>query len=386
MKICFVTTNFPRHLGDSEGTFIWEAARAVANHGHQVRVIAQHWPNSPTHEWMEEIEVIRPRYWWPESGEILRQEGGGLPIVWRKSRLARLQMIPFILVHTLAVARYARDCDVIHAQWTLSAGAAGLSGVIHHRPILATLQGSDIFQVTRSRVGAWLTRFVLRRCERISALSQALAASTTAIGVPLSKITVIPNGVDLTQFTPPVKARETLILYVGSLIKRKGVIYLLEAMSIITQTYPSFRLIVVGDGPERLILEQAAANLCLNERVNFVGFQSPQQVREWLRQAKVFVLPSVEEGLGVVLLEALACGTPIVASQVGGIPDIVTPEVGLLASPASPNSLAEAVRGLLSDEQRWVEMSKNARKRAEKLYDWHQIAAQFIAIYQEISD
>lgn len=384
MKICFVTTNFPRYLGDSEGTFIWEAARAVARHGHQVRVIAQHWPNLPTHEWIEDIEVIRPRYWWPESGEVLRKEGGGLPIVWRKSWLARFQMIPFIFVHTLAVARYAHDCDVIHTQWTLSAGAAWLSKVIHRRPILATLQGSDIFQVTRSRLGAWLTRVVLQRCDRISALSQALAISTAAIGIPLSAITITPNGVDLTKFVPPSNSREPLILYVGSLIKRKGVVYLLEAMSEIAEVYPASRLMVVGDGPERPSLEKRVTDLGLTGRVTFAGPQSPTQVRQWMQRAKVFVLPSVEEGLGVVLLEALACGTPIVASRVGGIPDVVTPDVGLLVPPANSDLLVRAIGRLLSNDQEWAEMSKNARTRAEKHYDWHQIAAQFITIYQEI--
>jgi hypothetical protein len=159
MKICFVTTNFPRHVNDSEGTFVWEAARAIARLGHQVRVVAQHWPGLPTHEWMENVEVFRPRYWWPESAEILRQPGGGLPIVWRRSRSARIQVLPFIAVHTLTVARQARDCDIIHAQWTLSAAAAWLSRPWHGRPIVATLQGSDIFQVVTNRWGALQRRY-----------------------------------------------------------------------------------------------------------------------------------------------------------------------------------------------------------------------------------
>lgn len=384
MKICFVTTNFPRYLGDSQAPFIWEAARAVAQQGHQVRVIAQHWPNCPTHEWMEEIEVIRPRYWWPESGEILRREGGGLPVIWQKSWLACWQMIPFILVHTLAVARYARDCDVIHAQWTLSAGAAWLSRIIHRRPIVATLHGSDIFQAAQGWLGTWLTRQVLQRCDRIIAVSEALAKAASKIGIPASRIIVIPDGIDLNQFTPSENQREPLIVFVGSLIKRKGVIYLIEAMSHITSACPTVRLIIIGDGPERPALEQAAATACLTRRVTFVGQQPSQQVRQWLQAAQVFVLPSVEEGLGVVLLEALACGTPIVASQVGGIPEVVTSNVGLLVPPANSTLLAESITQLLSDTQRWLAMSQNARRRAEELYDWQQIAVRFVSIYREI--
>jgi glycosyltransferase involved in cell wall biosynthesis len=387
MKVCFVTTNFPRHLDDSEGTFVWKAARAVAKHGHQVQVIAQHWPGLPTREWMENVEVIRPRYWWPESGEILRKEGGGLPIIWRKSWLARFQMIPFILVHTLAVARYARDCDVIHAQWTLSAGSAWLARFLHRRPILVTLHGSDIFQAAHMWPGSWLTCRVLRGCDHIIAVSQALAEATTQIGIPRASITVVPDGVDLTHFTSSSSDRqEPLILYVGSLIKRKGVVYLLEAMASIVRAYPSCRLVIVGGGPERPSLENVASNLDLNEQVTFAGSQTPDQVLNWMQRAKLFVLPSVEEGLGVVLLEALACGIPIVASHVGGIPEVVTPDVGVLVPPADANSLAEAIGQLLGDDHQWAQMSANARARAENHYDWHQIAAQFITIYERIAN
>jgi glycosyltransferase involved in cell wall biosynthesis len=385
MKICFVTTNFPRHLSDSEGTFVWELARAVASYGHRVRVIAQHWPGLPVHAWMEDIEVIRPHYWWPESRDVLRRGGGGLPIIWRESWLARLQMVSFITVHTLTTAHYARGYDVIHAQWTLSAGAAWLGRMVHRRPILVTLQGSDIFQVIPNRVGARLTSFVLRRCDQITAISQALANATATVGIPRSKITVIPNGVNVTQFVPSAECRRPLILYVGTLIKRKGVSYLVKAMAEVAEVHPSSWLIVVGEGPEQTTLERLATDLGLTHRVIFPGLQSREMVRQWMQQAKLLVLPSVEEGLGVVLLEALACGTPIIGTEVGGIPDVVVPEVGLLVPPANSELLAEAICELLSSDSQWSHMSKHARLQAEKHYDWSRIAAQFIKIYEEIS-
>ncbi|MGC8880077.1 MAG: glycosyltransferase [Anaerolineae bacterium] len=384
MKICFVTTNFPRHVNDSEGTFVWEAARAIARLGHRVRVVAQHWPGSPTHEWMENIEVFRPRYWWPESAEMLRQPGGGLPIVWRRSRLARIQVLPFIVVHTMAVARRARDCDIIHAQWTLSAAAAWLSRPWHGRLIVATLHGSDIFQVITKRWGTWLTRLVLQHCDRITAVSRALADATEAIGLPATAITVIPNGVDLAQFTPSYQTRAPVIVYVGSLIPRKGVIYLLKAMAQLVPTHPSLRLVIVGEGVEKPSLQRDACELGIATRVSFVGEASREHVRSWMQQAKVFVLPSTEEGFGVVLLEALACGTPIVASQVGGICDVVTPEVGILVPPGDPDALAAAIAQLIGDEKRWMECSLNARKRAEELYGWHRIALRYLDLYQDL--
>jgi len=303
--------------------------------------------------------------------------------VWKKSRLARLQIIPFIIVHTLAVARYARDCDVIHAQWTLSAGSSRLSRIIHHSPIVVTLHGSDIFQVTQSWLGLLLTRWVLRGCDQIVAVSQALKEFTLESVAGSASIAVIPDGVNLNHFKPPRERRKPVILYVGSLIKRKGVVYLLEAMAKLTRSAPSLELKIIGDGPEKPELEEIAAQLGLGRRVSFLGFLPPDEVRQWMQRAKLFVLPSVEEGLGVVLLEALACGTPIVASRIGGIPEVLTPEVGILVPPTDVDALSEAILQALNDEEQWQEMSLNARKRAEEVYDWRKIGAQLIEIYRD---
>jgi glycosyltransferase involved in cell wall biosynthesis len=385
MKICVVTTNFPRHAGDSEGTFVWEHARALARLGHRVRVVAQHWPGLPTHAWMEDIEVFRPRYWWPESAELLRQPGGGLPIVWRRQPWARVQMLPLVVVHALAIARCARNCDVVHAHWTLSAGCAWLGRSAHGRPIVATLQGSDVFQVTRSALGARMTRLVLSRCDRITAISRALADAATATGIPPARIAVIPNGVNAEQFVPPAGPRQDVLLFVGTLIKRKGADYLLRAMPGIATRHPAVQLVVVGEGPEQSALEQLAGALGIAPQVQFIGQQPRDRIRDWMQRAKLLVLPSLEEGLGVVLLESLACGTPIVASNVGGIPDVVVPEVGLLVPPADPERLAEAVDQLLGDEARWQQMSRQGRQRVESDYAWPKIAAQFVTMYKDLT-
>ena len=212
MKVCIATTAFPRWHGDAQGSFIWEAARAIARQGVAVRVVAMHVPGAATHEMMEDVEVFRPRYLRPERWEILRREGGGLPIIWRKYPWARALFLPFGLVHTAAIARHARDCDLVHAQWTLSAAAARLGRPMHRRPIVATLQGSDIFQVTRSKPGRWLTAATLRACDRVLVLSRALAQATARTGIAMDRLTVVPNGVDTGRFTPaPAAERDPQI-------------------------------------------------------------------------------------------------------------------------------------------------------------------------------
>jgi len=386
MRICIVTTAFPRQREDGQGAFVYGAARALVRSGVAVRVVAMHSPGSLSREVMEGIEVRRPRYWWPESAEALRRGGaGGLPTTWREYPAARVQVLPFGAAHTLAAARAARDCDLVHAQWTLSAACALAARPYHRRPVVLTVQGSDILDVPGHPLGLHLTRGVLAGCRHITALSAALAQATRDLGVAAERLSVVPNGVDTGRFIPPEDGRrDDTVLYVGSLIARKGVRYLLEAMPAVFARHPTLRLAIVGEGPEEQRLRAQADALGIAPRVAFLGAQTQGAVRDRMQRARALVLPSVEEGLGVVLLEALACGTPIVASNVGGIPDVVTTDVGRLVPPASPAPLAEALDALLSDPCDWERASLAARRRAVAHYDWTRVAAQLIAVYEGV--
>jgi glycosyltransferase involved in cell wall biosynthesis len=388
MRVCIVTTGFPRWPRDSRVPFVLEAARAIQSQGAFVRVIAMHSPGAKTHEVMDGIEVIRPRYLWPERLEVLRKDDGGLPVIWRRSRAARLAVLPFVLTHSLAIMRYASDCDLIHANWTLSAICAWLGQPLHHRPIVVTVQGSDILQATRIPGVAALTSVALNRAERVLALSSSLAKATAAAGVSTSKVEIVPNGVDIDLFHPPdcqaAHRREPLLLFVGALIERKATKYLIQAMPSILARVPTCRLTIVGEGPEQSALTALVNGLALGDRVAFTGPLPQAQVSERMREASLFVLPSLEEGLGVVLLEALASGTPCVASEVDGIPDIVSPSVGLLVPPADPDALGSAILELLQDEDRRRIMAQAARQLAVDQYSWSTIGARIVGVYQDV--
>jgi len=384
MRVCFVTTNFPRYVGDSEGTFIWEAARAIAAQGHQVRVIAQHWAGYPTYEWMEDIEVIRPRYWFPENKEILRHPGGGIPIIWRKSYLAKVQMIAFIIVQTFVVAKHSRGFDVIHAQWSLSAGVALLSRIIWGIPIVVTLHGSDIFQATKGKFISHVTSYILHKCNRVVVVSKALKKYIREEITTSVDIVVIPDGIDTNRWYPSGEQREKIILYVGALTKNKGVEYLIKAMPAVIRQYPSYHLVIVGEGLERKNLEKTVIEFDFDKTsVNFTGALPPDDVKRWMQQAKLLVLPSKHEGLGVVLLEAMACGTPVVASKVGGIVDIISNEVGCLVPSSDPLALSRAICGVLEHEQQWQQMSGNALNKARN-YDWGRVSLHIVNTYRQV--
>lgn len=382
MKVCIVTTAFPRWVGDNHGTFVHEAARAIQKQGLQVRVIAMHSPGSKRQEIWDGMEIIRPQYF-PERWEILRQERAGIPAIWRKRPLARFVLLPFILTHTLAIAKFAQDCDIIHANWTLSAFAAWLSRIHHQKPYIVTVQGSDIFQASQIPWVAPITKAILNKAGQVLALSHALAESAIQLGVKSEKVSVIPNGVDTVFFHPGSSSRELLILYVGSFIERKGLLHLINAIPLVIQQFPQVRFAFIGGGSQEKSLSDRVNDLDLRENIRFLGELPQQEVRNWMQKAYIFVLPSLEEGLGVALLEALACGTPVVATQVGGIPDVVTPEVGTLVPPANAEALASALIEILRDPIKWRELSENARQRALHKYNWEHIAQQIVLIYQE---
>ncbi|HAL16456.1 MAG TPA: hypothetical protein DCP32_06800 [Anaerolineaceae bacterium] len=383
MKVSIITTAFPSHLGDQRGTFILEAARAIQRAGADVSVLAMHSPGAKTRETWDGIKIYRPRYL-PDKWEILQREGGGLPIIWKKNPWSRLAIVPFLVVHTIQATRMALKSDVVHANWSLSATAAWLGAWRHRRPIVATVQGSDMFQATKIPLVRRITQVTLKKIHRVLALSRSLADEVLALGVSPEKVEIIPNGVDIAKFRVGDEIRQPIILYVASLIERKGLIYLLQAFKEVLKTTPDAQLIVIGDGPMRNKLETTTSSLEISFAVKFLGWQTQEQVSEWMQKARVFVLPSVEEGLGVVLLEALACGTPCVGSAVGGIPDVITPDVGRLVPPRDPLSLGEALKFFMENPS-WGQFSRNARKRAEDVYNWDQIASKILTIYQQVT-
>lgn len=383
MNILIVTTSFPRWIGDSRAPFILEAAQALRRKGHLVRVLAMHAPKSKTYENWDGIEIFRPRYLC-EKWEILQSQGGGLPEIWKSNPFSRLAIIPFILVHTISIIRLSKDSDIIHANWTLSAFSAWVSKFIHKKPIVVTVQGSDIFVAARMPLIRIITKFALNGCDDIVALSRAISEEILSLGIPSKKIHIIPNGVDTNKFLAGEDFREPIILFVGSLIERKDPFSLLFAFKGIVDQTGLLRLVFIGDGPLRKSLEETTVKNGLTSNVDFLGSQPQEQVRQWMKKAKVFVLPSVEEGLGVVLLEALASGTPCIASNVGGIPDIINEDVGILVSPHNPQAIQSAINELINDDECWKKLSKNARKKAEILYDWDNVVEKIIALYSHI--
>lgn len=384
MKVAIVTTNFPRWEGDFRVPFIIDAAKAIQAKGHTVRIITPHHPGAAEHEVIEGLEIFRAQYL-PEKYEVLQKDAAGIPSAWKKSFWHKLALIPFFWRLCTATAKHARGFDIIHANWSLAGLAAYLTRPFHHCPYVVTIHGSDIFKTVTNPILKRPVKMALNHAGFIIAVSEALVEGAQSIQIPKEKIGVIPTGLDLRKFPMAgAEPREKILLYVGSLIERKGVIYLLKAMQQVKAHYPDYQLQIVGEGDQRESLEAYTRQHNLEDRVTFLGTQSQAHVAELMQRAKLFILPSTEEGQGAVLVEAMASGTPCIGSDAGGIPTVITPEVGRVFESANSDALFLAIADMLENKEFWQSASKRARKRAETHYSWDLLAEKIISIYNNV--
>lgn len=195
-------------------------------------------------------------------------------------------------------------------------------------------------------------------------------------------VKIIPNAVDTEKFKPPREGREDYVLYVGRLVRRKGVHILIRAAGILEEQGIKCKVLIAGRGYFERYLRLLSADL---GNIEFLGEVSERRKAELYRKARVFVLPSlVGESFGVVLLEAFASATPVVATRVGGIPEIVEHGVdGFLVEPGEPSQLAEAISEILTSESMWRKMSLNARRKAIERYSISIVGSLYEQAYTE---
>ena len=188
-----------------------------------------------------------------------------------------------------------------------------------------------------------------------------------------SKIQVVPNGVEIRRRRDFEGEK---LLYVGRLTRKKGVEYLISAMKLVRDV----DLLVVGDGPDRDRLERMALGL----RVEFVGQIAPDRIYQYLMQAKILILPSLYEGMPNVILEAMAVGVPVIATRVGGIPDLVKDgETGLLVEPGSVDELTQGIKKLIEDDDLRKKLANNSFEEAKK-YTWGRVVEEFENLIERI--
>jgi len=284
-----------------------------------------------------------------------------------------------------------RDCDVLHALGPLSTAKTFTSAGL---PLVTHFHHYEAIRRPRELLHKPFHHRIERRAYRHSTLVAALSRHSgedlrVAFGIPWEQIRIIPDGVDLSRFTPGPKpaTEEPVVLCVGAHEPRKGFEYLLRAVRLLTDGGVRCRVVCVGEGPETATLKVLARNLGIDPRTDFVGYVSPdsEELPRLYQDAAVFVHPSLEEGFGMVLVEAMASGIPVVASHAGAIPEVVG-DAGLLVPPRDPRALADAIERVLSDASLRESLARRGRARAEALFSWESVAKKTIEVYEEAID
>jgi glycosyltransferase involved in cell wall biosynthesis len=275
------------------------------------------------------------------------------------------------------------DFDVIDAHYFYPDGVAAAALAREFDvPLVVTARGSDVTLLPRFAFPRRMILYAAQQAAGIVTVCRALKDGLIELGVPSDKITVLRNGVDLERFKPAARdavRRELgvtgrVLLSVGWLITRKRHDLAIGALPML----PDCRLLIIGTGPEEGALRALARELAVEERVTFVGHVAQADLYRYYTAADVLLLCSEREGWANVLLEAMACGTPVAATDVGGTAEVVTtPEAGVLIHEHSPGAVASAVQRLLSDHA-----PREATRRYAEQFSWEETTRGQLAMFR----
>lgn len=394
-KLLVLASTYPRWEGDPEPGFVHELAKRLTT-PFEVRVLCPHARNAAAQEMLEGVEVVRYRYA-PVRFETLVNDGGIVNNL--RHQPWKWLLVPLFLLgsfwHTWHEIRRWRP-DVIHAHWLLPQGLiVALLGLLdrHTPPFLVTSHGADLFALRAWPLTA-LKHFVARRAEALTVVSEVMKNELARIGVSPRKVSVRPMGVDLVhRFTPTPdfpRSRDE-ILFVGRLVEKKGLRYLLAAMPEIIAHHPSAFLTVVGFGPEESERRAQAESLGIVDKVHFLGSLTQEELPALYRRAAVFVAPFVragsgdQEGLGLVLVEALGCGCPVVVGDLEAMADLLEPdEADLRVISTDVQALAKRIIAVLEQPEKACRRAERMRVRLSQRLGWDTVAGQYGQLLQSI--
>jgi len=374
--------------GSSSGVFVAKLVKHLPPHV-RTTVVA---PNAPCHK--EELSTqsrLHAFRYAPSRLERLAHAPGGIPVALNKNPSLYLLVPSFLLGMFLGTLRQTRNADVIHANWTICGLIGGLVGLVMGVPVVTTVRGEDVARVRSSSLYRHLLSATVRLSSAVITVSDALRCDLVQ-WYPQHADTfhTIPNGVD-ESFLSVGKSRrrrvhpaELRLITVGSLISRKGIVHIINAAAQVAHR-AAIRLQVVGAGPEQASLEAQVSETKMEDRVQFLGPAKPSAIPTLLADSDVFVLASHSEGRPNAVLEAMACGLAVVASDIPGVNELVTHhETGLLFRAGDSDQLADRLLELSVDSDLRLRLAENARRYVfrEKLF-WQTTAERYEAVYRQ---
>jgi glycosyltransferase involved in cell wall biosynthesis len=402
LRIICPTYWYPQHATDTQATYVHDINRHLARRGHRVTVVTPGNSSMPARESFDGVDVVRFPMELPVDltyGRVAQTRVNFMGKVARVAVMAHYLEAQFRA--TVAVAR-ERGADVIHAHWAIPTGPAAVSAARRlGLPSVITMHGGDVYVnpeqgydfPTRWYVRPAL-RWTLRHAGALTAITEDCRQHALRAGAPDRAIRLVFNGTDLRRFSPAPAGNGAvdprfgphMIFACRQLFPRKGIRFLIEAAAALKPRFPDLKVVLAGDGFERPELISLAESLGIGDDVTFLGWVPNSELPPYYRAAAVSVIPSLEEGFGIPAAEAMGCQTPVVASDAGGLPEVVEDRVtGLIVRRGDSAALADAIGGLLADPARRAQMGRAGRERALRLFDWDRTAEQLERIYAEVT-
>jgi glycosyltransferase involved in cell wall biosynthesis len=375
MKIVQTPVRFYPFTGGVEN-YVYYLSRELVKSGIRVKVICANEPINKIEDNVEGIQVRRLPYW---------------------GKIANTNVTP-----GLSTALSGEDYDIIHTHiptpW--SADWSALYSRIKNKPLVVTYHndiiGNGLASLIARIYNSTGLKLVLNRADKIIVTQPGYVQSSSHLNKYQDKIEVIPNGVDVEKFQPQNVSKERLdetpTIFFLSLLddfhRYKGLDYLIKALKIVKKEVSNIKLIIGGQGVLSEHYQEMADSMGLKENVEFVGFIPDKQIAEYYSKANVFVLPSIsslQEGFGIVALEALGCKTPVITTEIVGVAeDLERVKGGIVVPPRDPEKLAEAIIKILTEEEMQKIMGERGRKLVEEKYTWKGVAFSMEKLYNSV--
>ena len=401
LKICILTSAFPRYEGDLSGNFILSLSKELIKRGLDVFVLAPHAPKVKRFEEISGIKVYRFSYFFPFILQKLCY-GSGIPTNIRENLLAKLQLPFYFFSQLFSLIRLIKKekIDIVNSHWMVT---QGLNGALARKILrichITNVHSAGLFALKRLPLGKYIARFIVRNSDHIITVSSFIKSNLDELLGYDTKATICPMGIDISNFIPKdqVSLREKynikakyILLFVGRLIEVKGVEYLIDAVGIVSKELRDLKLLIAGTGSLERKLKEKVRKSNLSSYVSFLGAVKHQNLIDYYNICDLAILPSIidrygqTESLGIVILEAMACSKPVIASNIGAIPESVKHGYnGLLTIPKNPADIANKIVKAFTQFD-LEEMSERARQTARG-YGWEEIGEKYGQIMKQVS-
>lgn len=390
MRVNMVTTSYPRWQGDPAGFFVAELAYNLSQQSDiKVTVLAPADCGVKSFEVQRGVTVRRVRYFWPRQLQKLAY-GDGIPANIKKSKIA-LFNIPFFLIFFAArLSLQGRGADIIHAHWGISGALAAATKFIHRRVVVVTIHGTDLS--TSNKLVRLVTQWCIKKADAVIANCRENYECIVKMRGDKGNCFYINNGVEYPSDEHIAKLRSQCkknngiinIISVARLIPERRYDVLLKAFAKLCANHNNVFLTVVGDGPAKVELERLSAELGLKDRVRFIGRVEHNEVFWYLAESDIYVSPTMVETHGYSVVEAAACGLPVITTKVGFPAELViNGKTGFVVEPGSEEALLKAMQKMLADPDFLRQAGQNMRKRIQELnLSWSEWAEKILEVYK----